>query len=169
MTTPANSLQRSLRHLCAAAGITIMMACVPAAQAQTPPAASSPASETIVLNEATMTMMVQSTIAALNHANLTNDYSILIKLGSQDFQRNASNQRLSESFHSLRDNGIDMGGGLVAPLRWAATPVFQDGMLHLTGSLATRPQEIRFNLGYTLEQGRWRLQALSVEIAMPRS
>lgn len=114
------------------------------------------------------TMLVQSTLSALNQANLTNDYSVFLKLSSSGFQQVNSPGDLSSTFAGFRDASIDLAPVVLYPIRWTYAPSIQDGALRLIGVLPSRPQATTFDLAYVVEGNRWRVAAVSVGLEAAR-
>ena len=112
-------------------------------------------------------ILVQSALAALNHADMTGDYTVLAKLGSTNFQRGNSAAQLAAGFKALRDARTDLSPVLIYPIRWTYAPSIQNGALRLVGSFATRPQEVTFDLSFVIESGAWRLAAVSAGLGAP--
>lgn len=112
-----------------------------------------------------LTILVQSTLGSLNDANLTGDYSVLIKRGSAAFQRANSNDDLLRGFGQFRDSGIDLSPSVIYPIVWSQAPTLDGNSLRLVGAIDSRPQAILFDLGYMLEDGKWRLAAISVGLS----
>ena len=123
--------------------------------------------QTAAPNEYVLTMLTQSTLSAFNHANLTGDYSVLLKLSSTGFQQLNTEQSLADAFAGFRTDNIDLTPIAVYPITWTSAPELQSGGMRLNGKFATRPQEVLFDLGYVMENGRWRIAALSVSLSAP--
>lgn len=114
-------------------------------------------------------MLVYSAVTALNQANLTNDYSVVVKLGSQPFQQLNSEQFLAEQFASFRANNIDLSPALLYQPLWNGSPSIEQNAVRLRGVFDTSPQQVQFDLAFVLENGRWRIAGLSVGLSAPRS
>lgn len=115
------------------------------------------------------TILVQSTLGALNQANLTNDYSVFLKLASTDFQALNSQSQLSRSFAGFREANIDLGALVLYPIRWSHSPSIEQGALHLIGTLPSSPQMTTFDIVYVIERDRWRVAAITVGLEHPHS
>jgi hypothetical protein len=112
--------------------------------------------------------MIRTTLVALSQANLTNNYSVLRDLGAPSFQQANSADRLSAAFADLRSRGGDMAPVVLA-LPTLSTPakIDQNGMLRLTGTFDTRPNEIAFDLAFQAVDGFWRLDGIAVQFRVP--
>lgn len=114
-----------------------------------------------------LVILVQSTLLALNHANLTNDYSVMMKLSAGAMQTPQAAAQYSTGFAGFRENRIDMAPVLIYQPEWVYTPVIQDGLLRLVGRFPTRPQEVAFDLSYIYEGNKWHVAVISVDIRDP--
>lgn len=119
------------------------------------------------INEQVVQMLVKSAIMALNHANLTGNYSVLRELGSAQFQLNTSSAILSDSFSSLRRDNINLQGTLVFPAKLTAAPELNDNVARFTGVFETRPSQVNFDISYQFMNGRWRINGLTVGLSKP--
>jgi len=108
-------------------------------------------------------IMIRTTLIALSQANLTNNYSVLRDLGAPSFQEANSVVRLSAAFADLRTRGGDIAPVVLA-LPTLSTParIDQNGMLRLTGTFDTRPNQIAFDLAFQAVDGFWRLNGIAV-------
>lgn len=112
-------------------------------------------------------VLVQSTLASLNQANLTGDYRVFLALSSSEFQRLNSNEQMAANFSQFRKLNIDLAPAVLYKPRWTAAPAIEGGVLRMSGKLPTRPQEINFNLAFVRENGRWRVAGISVGLSAP--
>lgn len=139
----------------------------PAAAAQAPaPVPVTPAPQQVTVPpEDALHMMVETTLVGLNQANLTNDYSVLVKFGAQELQVPAGAARLAEGFKAFRDAKIDIGALVLYRPVWTYRPAIQNGRLRLVGSYPTRPQQVTFDLSYAVEDGWWRIARISAGLS----
>ena len=112
-------------------------------------------------------MLVQTALSALNHANLTNDYSVLHALAAPVFQSANSPDMLAAQFAAFRTANIDLTPAVLYRPRWSQPANVESGALRLLGKIPSAPQEVLFDISYILENGRWRLAGLSVGLAAP--
>lgn len=116
-----------------------------------------------VPDENILARLVWSTMIALDNANRTNNYTVLNSLGSPEFQRRNSPERLSEIFSDLRQNRVDVGRTILSTPSYYRTPeILADGTLRLRGGFDYRPKSVRFDLIYANIGGGWRITAISV-------
>lgn len=142
------------------------------ATAQTAPVQRYVQSQQSVPDENTLARLVWATMVALDNANRTNNYSVLNNLGTPNFQRSNSAQRLSEIFTELRRNRVDIGRTILSSPNYYIPPeILSDGSLRLRGGFDFRPKSVRFDLIYKRVNGGWQLNAISVvevDAAMPK-
>jgi hypothetical protein len=107
--------------------------------------------------------MVKTTLVALNHANLTGNYTVLRDLGSLRFRANNNAARLAAVFARLRDEGIDLAPVVVFDPQFAVPPgLDEEGRLRLVGQFPTRPLRVVFDIAYELTGNGWSISDLSV-------
>jgi hypothetical protein len=107
--------------------------------------------------------LLWSTMAALDHANQTGNYSVLRDLGAPSFQANNSAATLGGIFSAIRNRNIDLSFTLVTtPVFQFAPGIDQQGMLRLRGVFPLRPNPIGFDLLFQNINGQWRLFGLAV-------
>jgi len=139
-----------------------LLAATPAA-AQPAQAAAPAAQAPGVPDQVVLHKLVWSTMAALDHANQTGNYSVLRDLGAPSFQAGNSAATLGGVFTAIRNQNIDLGYTLVT------TPVFQfppalvqGGLLRIRGLFPLRPTAIGFDLLFQNVGGQWRLFGIAV-------
>lgn len=121
------------------------------------PAAAQPG-----IDELTALKLVWSTMAAVDQANKTGNYSVLRDLGSRNFQGSNNAATLGGTFAVFRDRRIDLSNTLLVPPTYEIPPtVVQPGVLRMRGRFNMRPVAIGFDLLYQWEQG-WRLFGISL-------
>lgn len=113
-----------------------------------------------------LNMMIRSTILALNHANLTGNYTVLRDLGAPGFQVANNAARLAEIFAPMRARKLDLTPILFFNPQLAQPPAVQDErFLRLTGFFATQPEQVNFDLAFQAWAGQWMLAGISVRTA----
>jgi len=132
-------------------------------QSQPQPSARPAISVIRVPDENTLARLVWSTMVALDNANRTENYSVLNSLGTTAFKRRNSPAQLSNNFRDLRANRVDIGRAILSsPTYYIPPQITSQGHLRLRGGFDFRPNSIRFDLLYSLEDGGWRITAMSV-------
>jgi hypothetical protein len=113
--------------------------------------------------EAQLTILIRTTIIALNQANRTNNYSVLHDLGSPNFQAANSPDRLRELFSALRERDLDLGPIMVISPRLFREPSIDErGRLRLAGFFPSQPEQVNFDLAFEMVEGEWRLFGIGV-------
>jgi hypothetical protein len=113
-------------------------------------------------------IMIRTTLVALYQANITGNYSVLRDLGAPSFQQANNVQRLAAAFADLRTRGGDMAPVVIAMPTLVHSPAIDpNGMLRLTGSFDTKPNELAFDLAFQAIDGFWRLDGIAVQFRTP--
>lgn len=129
----------------------------PPAGTQPPPAAMP------VPGELELAKLIWTTIAAVDHANQSGNYSVLRDLASPAFQIANDPARLTAIFAGLRASNIDLSNTLLlAPTYRAAPQVLPGNLLRIQGAFGLRPTQILFDLEYQWVAGKWRLYGVSI-------
>lgn len=133
------------------------------ALAQPAPGIVPPPSPMPVPNELELAKLIWSTMAAVDHANLSGNYSVLRDLSAPAFQINNDPARLAKIFESLRASNVDLSNTmLLAPTYRTAPVILSPDVLHVQGYFGLRPTAIGFDLYYQWLQGRWRLYGVQI-------
>jgi hypothetical protein len=107
--------------------------------------------------------LVRSTLLTLNDANRSGNYTVLRDLAAPDFQAKNSSADLAQIFADLRRRKFDLFAAALLSPQFSSDPALDPGgKLRLTGSFATRPLRITFDLTFQSVAGEWRLFAISV-------
>ena len=128
------------------------------AQSAEPPISSQP-----VPNGLELSKLIWSTMAAVDHANQSGNYSVLRDNAAPGFQILNNPSRLSEIFATLRNSRIDLSNTLLLAPSYAAPPTMVDkDVIRVRGAFGLRPTAISFDLYYQWVQGKWRLYGVSI-------
>ena len=142
--------------LCSASGAAAQQG---AARQQAAPARA----EAILPDQSTMTKLVWTTMAAVDHANVTGNYSVLRELGSPSFQAKNTPASLAGTFESLRAQRLDLGNTLLVVPEYDIPPTLvEGGLLRVRGIFPLRPLSVAFDLLYQPAGGRWALFGIAV-------
>lgn len=115
-----------------------------------------------------MTLLVQTHMAALSHALVTGNFSVLHALGSADFQKLNPPQKLAQSFAQFRAKGIDIRPTILYQPILVGQPVLDTkGLLRLTGYYNTQPQQVNFDMLFQQAGAAWQLYGISVGTQLP--
>ena len=145
-----------------ASALLLCVAAIPA-YAQSAPLAQPLVSAVPVPNELELAKLVWSTMAAVDHANLAGNYSVLRDLAAPGFQINNDAAALAQIFASLRASRTDLSNTLLlAPTYLAAPAIVQPGIIRVRGYFGLRPTAIDFDLYYQWVSGKWRMFGVSI-------
>ena len=107
--------------------------------------------------------LIWSSMAALDQANQTGNYSVLRDLGAPSFQTNNSAATLGGIFQQLRNQQVDLGYTLVVgPTLQFPPAIVQGGLLRVRGNFPLRPAPIAFDLLFQNISGQWRIFGIAV-------
>jgi hypothetical protein len=113
--------------------------------------------------QAVFEAMVKNALAAVNHANLTGNYTVLRDLGSEAFRRRNSAADLAGIFSDLRQRRYDLSPVLCLSPRFAEPQAeVQTGCLQLVGFFDTQPEAVHFTVVYQEAEEGWALDEVSV-------
>lgn len=116
-----------------------------------------------VPSELELSRLIWSTIAAVDHANIAGNYSVLRDLSAPGFQAANDAAQLTQIFAGVRQSRIDLSNALLLAPTYTATPAMvQPGVLRVQGLFGLRPTSILFDLYYQWIGGRWRLFGVSI-------
>ena len=108
-----------------------------------------------------MAKLIWSTMAAVDHANRTGNYSVLRDLGTAGFQTNNDAARLATVFATIR--ALDLGEALTVVPVWEFPPaIVRPNVLRMRGNFPLRPNAIGFDMLFVWDRGAWRLDAVAI-------
>lgn len=135
-----------------------------AQQAAPQPSVQPPPSVRPTPGELELSKMIWSTIAAVDHANRSGNYSVLRDISAQGFQINNNPTRLAQVFAGLRGLDVDLSNALLVPPTYTAAPqMVREDVFRVQGVFQLRPISIGFDLYYQWEQGRWKLFGIDLQ------
>jgi hypothetical protein len=112
--------------------------------------------------------LVRSTLATVNDANRSGNYSVLHNLATPDFQAKNTPADLAVGFLNLRRRNIDLFALSLTPPEFTAAPAIDpQGALRVTGFFPALPQRLNFDLIYRVVNGQWKLEGIA--LAMPEA
>lgn len=115
-----------------------------------------------------ISVLIRSTVVALDQANLTGNYSVLHDLGDGTFRNTYSQAALADMFRAFREQNIALNSVVLFDAELDAPPqLTQDGYLHLLGHFPTVPNQVIFDITYRYEDGPWRIDGLNVGMRKP--
>jgi hypothetical protein len=114
-----------------------------------------------------LAVLIQNSLIALNHANLTGNYSVLRDLAAPGFQKLNSPKQLAASFADLRVRNVNLSPIVLYQPKLVGDPAIDDkGFLRMAGFYETRPMQVHFNLVFQPVAAVWRLFEISVWTAV---
>ena len=119
-------------------------------------------------DSAKITLLIQTHIAALSHANLTGNYSVLLAMASPAFQSLNSTAQLAQNFAAFRTQGIDISPAILLPPILSGPPRMEGAdLLRLSGYYETKPQRVVFEMAFQAVNNAWRLAGIAVSTVTP--
>jgi hypothetical protein len=110
-----------------------------------------------------LVMMVRATLAGVNQANFTENYSVLHGMTTPGLQTRVTPAQFGKAFGSLRKQNLDLSPALVLQPQFSAPPsVSPQGVLRVAGFFPSRPLQINFAIDYLPIDGFWLIDGLSV-------
>ena len=117
-----------------------------------------------VPSELELAKLVWSTMAMVDHANRSGNYSVLRDTSASGFQIQNDPSRLAEIFAPIRSLRVDLSNALiVAPVYTGGPVLLQADVFRVQGYFPLRPTPIFFDFYFQWEQGRWKLFGISVQ------
>ena len=117
-----------------------------------------------VPSELELAKLVWSTMAMVDHANRSGNYSVLRDTSATGFQIQNDPARLGEIFAPIRALRVDLSNALiVAPVYTGGPALLQADMFRVQGYFPLRPTPIFFDFYFQWEQSRWKLFGISVQ------
>lgn len=110
----------------------------------------------------TVAKLVWSTMAAVDQANATGNYSVLRDLGAPSFQANNNAATLAGIFQTIRNQRLDLSNTLLVTPTFDIGPQIENGLLRMRGIFPLRPTGIAFDLLYQPVAGRWALFGIAL-------
>ena len=149
---------------CASLAIVSPGAQAQVAQAQVAQPGRPVVSSQPVPSELELAKLVWSTMAMVDHANRSGNYSVLRDTSANGFQIQNDPSRLAEIFAPIRALRVDLSNALiVAPVYTGGPSLLQADMFRVQGYFALRPTPIYFDFYFQWEQGRWKLFGISIQ------
>jgi hypothetical protein len=129
-----------------------------------PPPVLPPDKRPPVPSDDRLIMMINSYLLALNHANMTGNYTVLREMAAPGFQYANSPEKLAQVFSNLRNRQLDLTPILLFQPKLYQKPTISDrGMLRITGYFPTSPERLNFDLIFQPLQGQWRLYGIAAK------
>lgn len=122
-----------------------------------------PAAVRPVPDQLQLAKLVWSTMAAVDHANKSGNYSVLRDISSTGFQINNDPAKLAQIFANIRNSRIDLSNALLVPPTYTAAPQqLQSDVFRVQGIFGLRPIALAFDMYFQWERGEWRLYGIDI-------
>jgi hypothetical protein len=108
---------------------------------------------------------VRTTLVAVHQANVTGNYTVLRDLGAPGFREKNSAADLARIFAPIREQRIDLGAVVLLNPQLSQVQVNTQKMLHIVGTLATKPVPVNFELLFQAVNGVWQVNGIAVSPA----
>lgn len=150
-----------------AAAVAAGALCASAAAQPAPGAAAVQPGAVPTPDERTSLKLLWSTMAAIDQANRTGNYSVLRDLASSGFQAQNNPAALGAVFAEVRGQQLDLAETFLVTPVWEIAPRMIDPRtMRMRGRFPMRPVAIAFDLVFTWEGG-WRLHGVAVQPQAP--
>ena len=116
-----------------------------------------------------ISLLIRRTLLTLNDANLSGNYSVLRDLAAPSFLSANTAAKLGDIFANLRRRNLDLAPVMFFDPKLVREPqITEAGMLHLSGFIPTRPQQVNFDMMFEKISDRWRLFGIAVNASAPQ-
>jgi hypothetical protein len=114
-------------------------------------------------------MLVRNALTAVNHGNITGNYTVLRDLGSAGFREKNSAAQLAAIFRNLREQKVDLSPILILDPQFTQAPAMnQARQLELVGFFPTQPLQVRFGLAFQRVEAGWMIHTISLGAVDPQ-
>jgi hypothetical protein len=111
-------------------------------------------------------LLIRTSIIALNQANLTGNYTVLLDLGAPVFRASNDSTRLAQIFVNLRQRKVDLSPILFfSPTLLAPPQAGPNSTLRLVGFFPTTPERVNFELIFQFVDGQWKIFGIGVALS----
>jgi hypothetical protein len=114
-------------------------------------------------------MLVKNVLTAVNHGNITGNYTVLRDLGSAGFREKNTAAQLATIFRNLREQKVDLSPILILDPQFTQAPALnQAGQLEVVGFFPTQPLHVRFGLAFQRVEAGWMIHTISIGVVDPQ-
>lgn len=108
-------------------------------------------------------VMIRSTLATFNDANMTNNYTVMMAKASRQLQTQVTAEKLQTIFVSFRDKQMFFEDISTAARESSeAAKIDEEGVLVLTGTLKTDEMKVKYRLRFVQNAKVWKLLGINV-------
>lgn len=106
------------------------------------------------------TQLIASMLTAVDHANKTGNYTVLLALGSPGFQSANNPARLGAAFSDFRTRQIDLAEVLILSPTFEIPPTMvQPNLMRMRGLFQLTQGQFGFDMQFRFDRG-WRLDSI---------
>ena len=114
------------------------------------------------------TMLIKNALTAVNHGNLTGNYTVLRDLGSERFRQQNDAAKLATAFANQRAQHFDLSPILLLEPIISGRSVDEiSGRVKLAGSFATLPHAVHFALIFQRTDRGWCIDEIAIRLEPP--
>jgi hypothetical protein len=114
-------------------------------------------------------ILIRGALAAFDHANRTNNYTVLNALGSPSFRAGNLPEQLAKTFEPFRANKINLGSVMFLNPTLTQAPTITNGRLRMVGTFPSTPLQIGFDLVFEPSDGQWKMFSFTVSLTPVRA
>ena len=111
-----------------------------------------------------LSTLIKNALTAVNHANLTGNYTVLRDLGSDRFRKRNSASDLSITFLDFRQKKIDFSAILALEPQVNQRPVECQGRVEARGFFPTRPASVHFVVFFQRVEAGWLIDEIAIKV-----
>ena len=108
-------------------------------------------------------VMIRSTLATFNDANMSNNYAVLLSKASRQLQSQFTPEKLQGNFAVFRDKQIFFEDIVTAPRESSEAKIDEEGALVLTGALRADEMLVKYRLRFVPNNKIWKLIGINVD------
>ena len=108
-------------------------------------------------------VMIRSTLATFNDANVANNYTVFMAKASRQLQAQVTPEKLQTIFGSFRDKQMFFDD-IVTATRVSSEPtkIDEEGVLVLAGAFKTDEMKVTYRLRFVMNARVWKLLGINV-------
>lgn len=114
-------------------------------------------------------ILIRNALAAFDHANRTNNYTVLNALGSPSFRAGNLPEQLTKTFEPFRARKINLGSVMFLNPTLTQAATITNGRLRLVGTFPSTPLQIGFDLVFEPSDGQWKMFSFTVSLTPVRA
>ena len=109
-------------------------------------------------------VLIRSTLATFNDANMSNNYAVMWSKASRQFQAQFTPESLQTAFVTFRDKQIFFEEIVTADREFSEkAKIDEEGVLVLAGAFKTDEMLVKYRLRYALNSKIWKLLGINVD------